>query len=65
MTERIAWAQRVFSNPDNVAKGVLLYVLGANNTATVAAIKGASDALLQTNVDAAVDALAKGLTPGA
>lgn len=52
-----AWAQAALSNPESYLPIVLNYILADNNTATVAAITGASDALVQTAVNAAVDTL--------
>lgn len=57
---RLKWAKTVFQNSASVARDVLWYVIGNNATATSAAIAGAGDALIQTNVDLAVNALAQG-----
>tara|TARA_R100001198_G_scaffold96105_1_gene84528 strand:- start:1548 stop:1850 length:303 start_codon:yes stop_codon:yes gene_type:complete len=56
-TAEKAYAAKVFANPKSEAKTVLMYVLAANNGATVAQIQGASDAAIQTNVDSVVDVL--------
>jgi hypothetical protein len=56
--KRLLWAVKAFQSPRAVAVIMLRVVLGANKSATVAAITGASDALIQSNVDAAVDAFA-------
>ena len=57
---RLKWAKTVFQSSANVARDVLWYVIGNNASATATAIANASDALIQTNVDAAVNALAQG-----
>ncbi len=57
--DRLAWAVRVFNGPEEEAGKVLMSVLAANNTASQAAIIGASDVLLQTNINAAVDLFAQ------
>lgn len=56
----VAWANAAISNPVEKANVLLNYVLAANKSANVAAITGASDSAIQTNVDAAVDALIVG-----
>lgn len=45
-----AWAKRVFLNPDEQATGVYNAVIAANNTATITAIRGATDTQVQTAV---------------
>lgn len=57
--DRLAWAARAFNSPREEARKMLMSVLAANKGATVAQITGASDATLQTNVNAAVDLLAQ------
>lgn len=57
-TQRLAWAEQAFLNPVGKSEQVLWAVLAANKDATVANIESASDAALQTNVDAVVDVLA-------
>ncbi len=56
-TEQQAWAAGVFSNPKGEGQKALMAVLSANASATVDAIKNASDSALQANVDAVVPAL--------
>jgi len=56
--QRLLWAKSVFENPDAEAKRMVWAVLAANKDATTAQITGATDALVQTNVDAAVDVFA-------
>jgi hypothetical protein len=51
------FAAHVFSNPRLVSDKVLMSVLAANRTATVAQITGASDSALQTAVQVAIPAL--------
>lgn len=48
------YAAKVFANPGGEADRVIKYVLAANQGSTVSAIVGASDASIQSNVDAAV-----------
>ncbi len=62
--ERIAWAQQAIASPGPWAQRVLNLILAENKDLTVAQIEAATDAAIQTNVDATVDALAKGMTPG-
>ena len=61
-TKDKAYAAALFSSPQTEAKKILMGVLAANKSATVSQIQSASDAALQTNVDATVliliDALA-------
>lgn len=56
----IAWANEAINNPVAKAGTLINYVLAANSEATPAQITGASDASIQTNVNAAVDALIAG-----
>lgn len=55
---RMTWARATFAAPDQAAERMLWAVLAANKGATAAQITGASDALVQTHVDAAVNVLA-------
>ncbi len=55
---RVTWAKAAFENPSGEGLKFLMSVLASNNTAAVAAITGASDAAIQTNVDEAVDLMA-------
>lgn len=52
-----AYAAKVFEGPNKEAHRVLMYVLAANSTATVAQIQSAADAVIQANVDAVVPVL--------
>lgn len=54
---QLAWAKAALSNPEAEADRVFPYVLAANSMATTAAITGATDAAIQTNVSAAIDKL--------
>jgi hypothetical protein len=54
-TARVAWAKRVFENPDAMATVLMPAVLAQNKSQTVAVINGATDAQIQAAVDAAVD----------
>lgn len=55
---RLLWAKRVFNRPLDAAEDMLWAVLAQNKNATFANIIGATDAQVQTNVDAAVDVFA-------
>ena len=57
-TARIAWAKQVFANPIAEAQRMLWAVLAQNQSATLAQITGASDATVQSAVDAAIDVFA-------
>ena len=59
-TARLKWAKSVFQNSGQAARDLLWCVLAANATATQTAIAGASDLLIQTAVDNAVNVLAQG-----
>jgi len=52
--EQKAWAKSAFTNPQGQAKAFQNAVLAANKDASVAQIEGATDADIQTAVDAAV-----------
>lgn len=58
---RLKWASQVFANPSVEARSMLWAVLAANKSLTLAQITGASDAAIQTNVDAAIDVFADNL----
>lgn len=57
---RLLWAKATFSNPNAEAERMLMAVLAANNTATVAQITGVTDAALQTLVAGQINAFATG-----
>ncbi len=57
-TARLAWAKAAYANPEQAAKGMAMAVIVQNATATLAQITGATDALVQAAVDAAVDVFA-------
>ena len=57
--DRLDWASKAFNDPNALVKGVWNAMLAANEGSTVAAITGASDATIQTNVDAAVDGIVR------
>lgn len=59
-SNRLVWAKKTFESPESVATPMLMAVLAANNTATVAQITGVSDAALQTLVNGQVNAFATG-----
>lgn len=56
-TAQKEFAKAALRDPESYLGVVLNYVLAENNTATTAAIIGASDSLVQTAVNAAVDTL--------
>lgn len=58
---RLIWAKAVFANPAAEAQRMLWAVLAQNKDATLAAITGATDAAVQTAVNAAVDVFATGV----
>lgn len=55
---RRAWARATLADPQTAADQMLWAILAQNRAATVAQITGASDATVQTAVNAAVDLLA-------
>jgi hypothetical protein len=55
---RLVWAAKVFDSPDSEAKRMIWAVLAQNSNATLAAILGASDATVQSAVNAAIDVFA-------
>lgn len=57
---RLLWAAEAFANPKSVADKMLMALLASNSELTIAQITGASDAAIQTKVDAAVDIFATG-----
>ena len=52
--EQKAYAKAVFQNPRSEGEIVFMAVLAANKDATVAQIEGATDAAIQTRVDAVI-----------
>ena len=57
-TQRLKWASAAFTNPDSTATKMINSVLAKNATATYAQIIGASDAVVQQNVDDSVNVFA-------
>lgn len=57
---RLIWAKAVYADPVREAQRMLWSVLAQNKTATLSAITGASDAVVQTNVDNSVNMFATG-----
>jgi len=57
---RLVWAKNAFQNPESAADAMLKALLAANKDLEVAQITGASDAAIQTKVDAAVNVFADG-----
>ena len=55
---RLAWARSVYENPEAIGKKMLWAVIAQNNAVALSAITGASDAAVQTAVNAAVDLFA-------
>lgn len=56
-TARLAWAKLVFANPEAQTPAMLWAVVIQNRASTFAQIVGATDAQVQTAVNAAVDVL--------
>lgn len=63
--KRVIWADQAFKAPDAMAPIVLKAVVAANESATAANILSATDAAIQSNVNAVIDvfALALGSPP--
>ena len=57
-TNRLIWAQAAFKSPVGTAKEMIMAVLAGNADLTVVQITGATDAAIQTKVDAAIDIFA-------
>ena len=57
---RLVWAKRAFTSPGAIRDEMLMALLAANSAAEVAAITGATDVVIQTKVNAAVDVFADG-----
>ena len=55
---RVVWAKKVFENPDYESTRMMWAVLAQNKAATLQQIVEASDASVQTAVDAAIDVFA-------
>lgn len=55
---RVQWAKQAITNTSTVAANVLKLVLAANAGLTVTQINNASDAAVQSGVEAVIDALA-------
>lgn len=55
---RLLWAKRVFQRPEDAFEDMLWAVLAQNRSFTLAQITGATDASVQSAVDAAVDVFA-------
>lgn len=56
---RLKWAKAVMADPELEAKRMLWFALAANKAATLAQIDAATDASIQTIVDAAVNLFAQ------
>ena len=57
---RLVWAKSVFESPTGAATRMLMALLATNRALTVVQITGATDASIQTAVDAAVNVFADG-----
>ena len=57
--QRVAWAVRALFNPDGEARKLMWILLAQNAAATTAQITGATDATIQTAVDAALELFAR------
>jgi len=58
---RVRWASKVFGNPEAESTRMIWPVLIQNRSATLAQITGASDAAVQTAVDAALGIVIQGV----
>jgi len=58
--DEAAWAKNAIADPGSMSRVVINAVLAANKTESVATIQGASDAVIQTTVDAVIDGLVLG-----
>ena len=54
---QVAFAKAALANPDNYQELVLNYILAEYNTAATSAITGATDAQVQSAVDATINTL--------
>lgn len=59
--KRVKWAAQAIASTEQSARQIFKLVLAQNKTATVTQIRNATDATIQTNVNAMVDVLAKPL----
>ena len=57
---RLLWAKSVFANPSGEANRMYMAILAANESAPVTAIKNATDAAIQDNVDDHINLFADG-----
>lgn len=57
---RLVWAVQTMTQPRFAAEKMLMSLLAANKTAAVGTISGASDATIQSAVDAAINLFATG-----
>jgi hypothetical protein len=57
---RLLWAKAAFANPTGTAQQMLMALLATNRALTVPQITGATDAAIQTAVDAAINVFADG-----
>lgn len=55
------FADVVFKNPDDIAEKVMMAVIAANSSATIAQINNASDAAILSNVNTVLPALVDAL----
>ena len=55
---RVKWANSALNGTSGAAGQVLKYVLASNSGLSVAQIQGATDAVIQSNVNVAIDGLA-------
>jgi len=57
---QITWSSNALENPIQMADKIMHYVIAANSTANANQISNATDAAIQSNVNAAADALIAG-----
>jgi len=59
-SNRLVWAKKAFENPSAVRQQMLMALLAANKSMSVAELQAASDAAIQTAVNGAVNVFADG-----
>lgn len=53
----LEWAKGAIKNPTQAGNDLVTYIVAVNSTATTTQILSATDNAIQTNIDAAVDAI--------
>ena len=60
-TQRTKWVDKMLSDPEGTSRQMFSIVIAANNTASQAQILGATDSVIQTNVNESIDSLSTNL----